>query len=173
MDSNIATVCSIHTYRATTVVCFSCNSTELQTLYVVYLYSSNSIRRCSMHENKAQSIITCVCMCVCFPLHFENEHCATHTHTIHYWMPVFNILAYRLPFSSITTITMHDRMQTTASSQCIFINITIQNCHIFHLTLCCWYLGFFGLLYFFYRFPSGLLTTSAAQFSSCSCSCSS
>lgn len=168
MDSNIATVCSICTYRATTAVCFSCNSTELQTLYVgLPLQLKFNPTLFIAREQNTVNYHLCVCV---FAIALRKRTLHTHTHSIHFWMPVFNILAYRLPFSSITTITIHDLMQTTASSQCIFINITIQNCHIFHLTLCCWYLGFFCLLYFFYRFPFGLLTTSAAQFSSCSCS---
>lgn len=64
-----------------------------------------------------------------------------------HWMPTFNILAYRVPCPITHRPTI--AMQTTAS-QCIFINITIQNCHIFHLAPVLFFR--FSFCFFFFSF---------------------
>lgn len=76
---------------------------------------------------------------LCVFIHFETNATSVHerfhtTHTLTVWLldrPTFNISAYRVPFP-ITT--KYDPAAYNSISMCIFINITIPNCHIFHLT---------------------------------------
>lgn len=82
MDSNIATVCSIYTYRATTVVCFSCNSTELQTLYVgLPLQLKFNPTLFIAREQSTVNYHLCVYVCV-FSIALR-ERALRHTHTHH------------------------------------------------------------------------------------------
>lgn len=132
----------MYKYCATTAVCISYMHASgftrwLPMSLLQHCCCCSSIHCCSQHKNQTQSITTCV-FAVCSKASSAPCH--------YYWMPVFNILAYRLPFTSITTNKTHGRSHANNSniiiSQCIFINITIQNCHIFHLAL--------GWIFFFH-----------------------
>lgn len=73
-----------------------------------------------------------------------------------YWMLASNNVAYRVPFP--ITNPNNSAMPCQTASQCIFINITIQNCHIFHLTRK--FLPFF-LSFVLFHFIRFLLTISS------------